>query len=136
MYERKRKAAMESNRKAMKKLIIVLLTSLVFIVVEILGGYYANSIAIMSDAAHIASDVIGFGISICALQIAHRAANTKYTFGYHRVEILGAFCSIFTIWLMTVWLIYEATMRFFTPPEIGGKIMLSVACLSFFFNLI
>ena len=67
MYAKLREEAMATNRKAMRKLIIVLLTSLVFIVVEILGGYYADSIAIMSDAAHIASDVIGFGISICAL---------------------------------------------------------------------
>jgi len=61
---------MESNQKAMKKLCIVLLTSCLFICVEIVGGVFANSIAIMSDAAHIASDVIGFGISIVALKIA------------------------------------------------------------------
>ena len=100
---------MELNRKAIKKLIIVLMTSFVFIAIQIAGGILANSIAIMSDAAHIASDVIGFGISICALKIAHRRANSQYTFGYHRVEIVGAFCSIFTIWIMTVWLFYEAT---------------------------
>lgn len=127
---------METNRKAMRKLIIVLITSCIFVCIEITGGYYANSIAIMSDAAHIMSDVLGFGISICCLQIAHRNANAKYTFGYHRVEIIGAFCSIFTIWILTVWLLYEATQRFFTQPEIGGTIMLSVACLSFVFNLI
>ena len=97
----------------MKKLAIVLATSCIFIVVEIVGGYFANSIAIMSDAAHIASDVIGFGISICSLKIAQRHATDKYTFGYHRVEIIGAFCSIFTIWILTVWLLYEATKRFF-----------------------
>ena len=109
MYEQKRQEAMELNRKATKKLIIVLMTSFVFIAIEIAGGIMAHSIAIMSDAAHIASDVIGFGISICALKIAHRHANSQYTFGYHRVEIVGAFCSIFTIWIMTVWLFYEAT---------------------------
>ena len=136
MYEEKRKAAMESNRKAQKKLIIVLVTSCIFIVIETMGGYYADSIAIMSDAAHIASDVIGFGISICALSIAHRKANSKYTFGYHRAEILGAFASIFTIWVMTAFLIYEATMRFFSHEEIGGELMLIIACASFFFNLI
>lgn len=109
LYEQKRQEAMELNRKATKKLIIVLMTSFVFIAIEIAGGIMAHSIAIMSDAAHIASDVIGFGISICALKIAHRHANSQYTFGYHRVEIVGAFCSIFTIWIMTVWLFYEAT---------------------------
>lgn len=127
---------MEGNRKATKKLCIVLLTSLVFIVIEVAGGYMANSIAIMSDAAHIASDVIGFGISILALKMAHRNANSVFTFGYHRVEILGAFASIFTIWIMAIWLVYEATQRFFNPPEIGGKIMFGTAVLSFVFNLI
>jgi solute carrier family 30 (zinc transporter), member 2 len=127
---------MELNRKATRKLIIVLLTSLLFIGVEIVGGWYANSIAIMSDAAHIASDVIGFGISICALKMAHRKANSKYTFGYHRVEIIGAFCSIFTVWIMTIGLLYEATQRFWSHEEIGGTIMFSVAIASFFFNLI
>ena len=66
-FEEERKSTIERNKKATKKLIIVLLTSLVFIVVEVLGGYFANSIAIMSDAVHIASDVLGFGISIICL---------------------------------------------------------------------
>ena len=58
---------MASNRKAMEKLTVVLLTSVVFVFVEIMGGYMADSIAIMSDAAHLATDVFGFGVSICAL---------------------------------------------------------------------
>ena len=136
-YEKLRDEAMATNRKAMKKLCIVLFTSIIFICIEITGGIYANSIAIMSDAAHIASDVIGFGISICALRIAHKDANAKYTFGYHRVEIIGAFCSLFTIWIMTAWLVYEAIGRFFDPDtSVVGPIMLTVACMSFIFNLI
>ena len=135
-FDQQRAKAMETNKKAMRKLTLVLLTSFVFIAIEIVGGYYANSIAIMSDAAHIASDVIGFGISICALKIAHRNANSTYTFGYHRVEIIGAFCSIFTIWIMTIWLLYEATKRFWGTEDIGGTLMLSVAGASFVFNLI
>lgn len=136
MFEEKRQEAMENNRKAMKKLSIVLLTSCLFIIIEIIGGYAADSIAILSEAAHIAADVTGFGISICALQIAHKNANKQYTFGYHRVEILGAFCSIFTIWIMTAWLLVEATERFFNPPEIEGPIMLGIAFLSGVFNCI
>ena len=135
-FDEQRKKAMETNKKAMRKLTLVLFTSFIFIIIEIVGGYYANSIAIMSDAAHIASDVIGFGISICALKIAHRNADSTYTFGYHRVEIIGAFCSIFTIWIMTVWLLYEATKRFWGTEDIGGTLMLSVAGASFVFNLI
>ena len=96
----------------------------------------ANSIAIMSDAAHIACDVFGFGVSICALKYALTQADEHYTFGYHRAEVLGAFCSIFTVWVMTALLMYEATMRFFEPPEILGGVMLTIAVLSLFFNLI
>jgi len=114
-FAEEREKAMKSNKAAMKKLALVLGTSCIFICVEIAGGYMAHSIAIMSDAAHIASDVIGFGISICSLKIAQRHANDKYTYGYHRVEIIGAFCSIFTIWILTIWLLYEATKRFFHP---------------------
>ena len=51
----------------MEKLTVVLLTSVVFVFIEIMGGYMADSIAIMSDAAHLATDVFGFGVSICAL---------------------------------------------------------------------
>ena len=127
---------MELNRKATKKLCIVLVTSCIFVCIETTGGVFANSIAILSDAAHIVSDVIGFGISICALRIATRNANSKYTFGYHRAEIIGAFCSIFTIWILTAWLFYEATKRFFHHEEIGGTIMFATAIASFFFNLI
>lgn len=137
LYEQKRRDAMEQNRKASRKLIIVLMTSFVFIAIEIAGGVMAHSIAIMSDAAHIASDVIGFGISIICLKVAHRQANKSYTFGYHRVEIIGAFCSIFTIWILTVWLVYEASERLIKNNyDVGGTIMLTVACMSFVFNLI
>ena len=93
----------------MHKLMIVLATSLVFIVVEVIGGYYANSIAIMSDAVHIASDVIGFGISIMCLKLSLRTATKKFSYGYHRAEIIGALSSIFAVWLPTIWLIAEAT---------------------------
>jgi len=109
LFEDERLKALERNKKATKKLIVVLLTSLVFVAIEVTGGYFSNSIAIMSDAVHIASDVIGFGISICCLKIAQRNATTKFTYGYHRAEIVGAFCSIFAIWIPTIWLIYEAT---------------------------
>ena len=72
MFEKKRQESIETNKKATKKLMVVFMCSVVFIAIEMMGGAIANSIAIMSDAAHIASDVFGFGISIAALKIAHR----------------------------------------------------------------
>ena len=80
--------------------------------VEIVGGYLANSIAIMSDAAHLLSDVIGIGFSIVGLIIATRNATGKYSWGYHRAEVFGALLSIFSIWIITVALVIEAIRRF------------------------
>lgn len=81
--------------------------------IEIVGGFIANSLAIMSDAAHLLSDVVGIGFSAVALVIAQRHATEKFSFGYHRVEIFGALLSIFSIWGITVFLIIEAVHRFY-----------------------
>ena len=120
----------------MKKLICVTSLSAIFMTVEIMGGLMAHSIAILSDAAHLASDVLGLAVSVIALAIAQKHATARYSFGYHRVEVLGAIISILAIWGMVAGLLYEATMRFFHPPEIGGKVMFGTAILSLVFNLI
>ena len=115
----------------MKKLILVIALSLVFMTIEIIGGVIANSIAIISDAVHLGSDVIGLAISVVAIAIAQKHATQKFSYGFHRVEVLGAITSILAIWVMVVILVYEATLRFFNPPEIGGKVMLLTALISF-----
>ena len=120
----------------MKSLVLVILLSVIFMVVEIVGGLIANSIAIIADAGHLATDALGVSISVFALSIAQKHATKKYSYGYHRAEVLGAIISIFTIWVMLVFLIIEATERIYEPPEIGGAIMLGTALLSVVFNLI
>ena len=101
-----------------------------------MGGWLAGSIAIFTDSAHLASDMLGFGISIFALNLATKASSTNYTYGWHRAEIIGTLVSISSIWIMTFWLLYEATLRFFQPPQVEGDIMLIVAVMGLIFNLI
>ena len=101
-----------------------------------MGGLYSNSIAILSDAAHLVSDALGIGISVLALKIAEKSSNNTYTFGYHRAEVLGALASIFFIWIVTIWLMVEATFRILNPPEIESEIMLIVSFVCLIFNLI
>ena len=122
----------------MKKLILVIVLTLIFTGVEIAGGIMADSIAILSDAAHLVSDVLGLGVSIWAIHIATNEANAKYTYGYHRAEVLGALTSIFCIWAMTAYLVDEATHRFLHPEEhpVIGKIMFIIACCGLIFNVI
>lgn len=126
----------ESNNAARRKLITVGVVSVFFITAQLIGGYLAGSIAIFTDSAHLASDLLGFGISILALHLAQKSAAGNLTYGWHRAEIIGTLVSVASIWIMTFWLFYEATKRFFEPPQVEGSIMLVVAVMGLIFNLI
>ena len=99
---RKEKDAISKLRKknekgqsdAMKKLIWVSIIGLIFMSGEFVGGYFSNSTAIMSDAAHMLSDFLGFGISMISIIISKRAPTSTLSYGYHRAEILGALVSV------------------------------------------
>jgi zinc transporter 2 len=104
--------------------------------IEIIGGYLANSIAIMSDAAHLLSDLLGFLISIISIYISRKVAKNNMSYGYHRAEIIGALVSIVLIWALTLWLLYEATLRIIIPPQVDGFIMIIISIIGFSFNVI
>lgn len=118
------------------KLYLVSAVCLVFMIIEIIGGYIANSIAIMSDAAHLFSDFLGFIISIASIKIAKRQATNYMSYGFHRAEIIGALASVTIIWGLTIWLIYEAIWRIFNPHDVDGLTMFIVACLGLLFNFV
>ena len=69
--------------------------------VNCIGGYMANSLAIMTDASHMLSDFASFLISLFALWVARRPATQKMSFGYYRAEVMGALCSVLIIWVLT-----------------------------------
>ena len=132
-----RKEALESsNKEAMRKLLIACFVSTFFIIVQVTGGILAGSIAIMTDSAHLTSDILGFAISILSLKCAAKPANKELSYGWHRSEIVGTIVSIIFIWGLTVWLVYEATLRIITPQPVIGGIMLIVAVLGLMFNII
>jgi zinc transporter 2 len=79
------------------------------------GGYYANSIAIYTDTAHLASDLIGFAMSIVALKISMKPASKELTYGWHRAEIIGTMISVIFLFAITFWLLVEASNRIINP---------------------
>lgn len=83
--------------------------------VEFVGGYLSGSLAIMTDAVHLLSDVVGFLATILAIYISRLQANKSMTFGYHRAEIIGAVFSILVIWVLIVWMLIEGIERCFNP---------------------
>lgn len=126
----------EVNRKVITKLLKVSIFSGIFMLIEFFGGYIAGSLAIMSDAAHLLSDLTGFLISMFSLYIALRPANFKLTYGYSRAEVIGALSSILIIWCLTVWLVIEAVDRLYNPVRIQGLTMVGIAACGLTFNLI
>ena len=125
-------------KKIIKKLLFVLLLAAIFMVAEIVGGIMAGSVAILSDAAHMFSDLLGFAISIISVWISGLPANKKYSYGFHRAGVLGALTSVLVIWILTGFLIYFAVLRMIHIDEIEvhGKIMFGIACFGLLTNLI
>jgi zinc transporter 2 len=126
----------KKNKETLKKLWIVSFICLLFMIIEIIGGYLASSIAIMSDAAHLLSDLLGFLISIVSIYISRRKATDKMSFGYHRAEVIGALVSVNIIWGLTFWLLYEASLRIIYKQEVNGFYMLLTAIIGFIFNVV
>ncbi|KAL0049908.1 hypothetical protein WJX82_000364 [Trebouxia sp. C0006] len=83
----------QGSSQVKNKFILALCFSFLFMLVEVVGGYFANSLAIMTDAAHLLSDVGGFAVAIFAAQYASKRSQQSHTFGYHRVEVLAALAS-------------------------------------------
>jgi zinc transporter 2 len=93
-----------------------------------------HSVAIMSDAAHMLSDVAGFGMSLVASFAVTWRSHHAYSFGYHRAEIIGALFSTLVIWAVTGALVWEATLRVITPEPVDGKsewVLLCIMCTLF-----
>jgi len=126
----------EEGKRAMCKLLLVTSLCFIFMGGEVAGGYLSGSIAIITDAAHMLSDVAGFLISYFAIYMGTRPANNQMSFGYHRAEILGALASVLLIWGLIIWLFIEAIHRIVDPEEIDGLIMLITAGVGLVFNII
>lgn len=116
-----------SARRARNKLLVACVLCVVFIVGELLGGILAGSLAIMTDAAHLLSDLAGFLISLFALYMAQRPPSSTLSFGWQRIEILAAVLSVLLIWALTGVLVYEAVVRAIDPPPVDGQIMFITA---------
>jgi solute carrier family 30 (zinc transporter), member 2 len=105
---------------------------------EVIGGILADSIAIISDALHLLSDLSGFAISILSVWISNKTPQASYTFGYHRAGVIGAFVNIMVIWGLTGVLIYEALWRIvhIDEVEVDGVVMFWTSLVGLICNLV
>jgi cobalt-zinc-cadmium efflux system protein len=106
------------------RLRVALSITLAVMVVEIVGGVVADSLALIADAAHMATDALGLGMALLAIHVAGRPASVHRTFGYARAEILAALANCLLLLGVGGYVLYEAVQRFFTPAATEGALMI------------
>jgi cation diffusion facilitator family transporter len=130
-------AKLMRNRSARIKLILVTLLCVLFMVAEIVGGVLADSLAIQTDAAHMATDLAGFLLSLFAIHMSNKESTKRMSFGFYRTEILGALASTLLIWVLTGVLVYLAILRVINNDfDIEPKFMIITASCGVFFNIL
>ena len=110
--------------------------TLFFLFVEVAGGILTNILALLSDAAHMMTDVIALGVSLFAVRLARKPADAKRTYGYARMEAIGAMINGGLLFLVAGYILWEAVGRFREPPHVASTGMLVVAGLGLVVNLI
>ncbi len=98
-----------------------LLVTIGFAGVELVGGLVANSLALVSDSVHMVTDAGALALSLFVVWVSRRKAPEEYTYGFQRVEILGALLNGLLVWLVAGILIFESFARFRHPEEVNGK---------------
>ena len=111
-----------------------------YFVVEAVAGVVTGSLALLSDAGHMLTDVVGIGMALAAIQLAsrfgERRSGSAHTFGLYRLEILAAFVNALLLVAVAIWVVVEAARRLLDEPEVLGVPMLVVATLGLVVNLV
>ncbi|XP_075860437.1 putative proton-coupled zinc antiporter SLC30A4 [Microcebus murinus] len=125
------------QRKVKTRLTIAAVLYLIFMIGELVGGYIANSLAIMTDALHMLTDLSAIILTLLALWLSSKSPTKRFTFGFHRLEVLSAMISVLLVYILMGFLLYEAVQRtIHMNYEINGDIMLITAAVGVAVNVI
>ncbi|MFJ9772116.1 cation diffusion facilitator family transporter [Kitasatospora sp. NPDC101157] len=116
-------------------LVTALALIVVFMAGEVVVGFAARSLALISDAAHMLTDAASIVLALVAMRLAARPARGGYTYGLKRAEILSAQANGVTLLVLSAWLGYEAVTRLIEPPEVTGSLVLVTALVGIVVNL-
>ena len=126
----------EANEKNLRRVMIALVLTGLFMVVEVVGGIISGSLALLADAGHMLTDTMALALAAMAFHVSKRPPDGKLTFGYQRFQILAAFVNGLSLLAVVGWILFEAVNRFINPNEILGETMLVVAAAGLLVNLI
>jgi cobalt-zinc-cadmium efflux system protein len=126
----------EANEKNLRRVLIALVLTGLFMVVEVVGGIISGSLALLADAGHMLTDTMALALAAMAFHVSKRPPDGKLTFGYQRFQILAAFVNGISLLAIVGWILFEAVNRFLNPIEILGETMLVVAGAGLLVNMI
>jgi cobalt-zinc-cadmium efflux system protein len=129
LHELQHAATADRNR-----LLIVFAVTALYCATEFIGGYYANSLALISDAVHMLTDIAALCLALLTLWISTRPASGVKTFGYLRAEILGALANGLFLWLLVIFIWYEAVERLHDPRPVAGLTVIAIATVGLAVN--
>ncbi|WP_188632823.1 cation diffusion facilitator family transporter [Lentibacillus kapialis] len=119
-----------------KILMISFIIITAFMIVEVIGGFVTNSLALLSDAGHMLSDSISLGVGFAAFVMGEKVANYSKTYGYKRFEILAAVFNGAALIGISLYIFFEAYKRFVNPPEVASAGMLIIATIGLIVNIV
>lgn len=125
-----------SADRTTRRLVYALEINFVFLVVEAAGGWYTNSLALLSDAGHMLTDVAALALALAARWLARQPADAKRSFGWRRAEILAAFINAIALWAIVAAILWEAVRRIRQPEAVGSELMVAVAFLGLVANAV
>jgi cobalt-zinc-cadmium efflux system protein len=107
-----------------------------YMLIEVIGGLITGSLALLSDAAHMATDALGLGLALAAIQLGRRAKASQHTYGTYRLEVLAAVVNGLLLFGVGGYVLIEAARRLSDPPEVPGLTVAAIAAVGFLVNLI
>lgn len=129
-------SAVSAAGRHRRPLIIAFGLTAVYMVIEFVVGFSVNSLALISDAAHMGTDVLGLGMALAAITLASRPKTTQRTYGFYRLEVLAALANGLLLFGVAGYVLYEAIQRFSSPPEVPGVPLLVTAVIGLTINII
>jgi len=130
-------AATSNSGKHVNKLWIAAGLGLVTFVLQVTVGLFTSSLALLSDSAHVFTDIFGIFMALAAILVAQRAARRPdRTFGMYRTEVFAALANAILLFAVAGWVLYEAASRFTDPPEVPGLPVATVAVVGLAMNVI
>lgn len=113
-----------------------LIITLIFTIVEFVGGIFTNSLALLSDSFHMLSDVLALGLSMLAIYFASKKPTKNYTYGFLRLEIIVAFLNGLALIIISLGIMYEGIIRIIKPQSVESGTMMFIAILGLIVNIV